>query len=468
MERSKKEFEDLSYILRFVLSDLKIPLSVSFLNTEFASKFKHEINSGITLDFMKIFKDEFMFNVIGSDIKVQLKEEREQSLNKRFQPIADQVKKIFRKDLYKLDDIITKMEVEKIMLFERFCKDFSSNKYKINLPSVNRNSHKLKIKAEDGKTYVEISEEDNTFIDEKKFWEIIEAQGFEELIFIILINLSSKFYRELDQGLLQVCFKYDIAIDGSFMIRHERFFDRTDQTKFKLKEQFRKLSESLLKTSTSTAATIDRCAGNLENVSHEMKMEDTISEISSNVDNHVTKILTSETEIPSSSINTSDTESDEEDLVSDTNFTSVDESDTDTENEFPGDENPEVEEEDLEEKEKKQWSDKEAVRNEKGAEGANANTNPVNLSNRKREEKVKKSEMDITDGSNDSGLIRKSSKKKSETYKQVKDAIKSGRLVIAPGKSDTKPLLIGLSRRPEKRRQQLADIGVIILREMQK
>ena len=214
MERSKKEFEDLSYILRFVLSDLKIPLSVSFLNTEFASKFKHEINSGITLDFMKIFKDEFMFNVIGSDIKVQLKEEREQSLNKRFQPIADQVKKIFRKDLYKLDDIITKMEVEKIMLFERFCKDFSSNKYKINLPSVNRNSHKLKIKAQDGETYVEISEEDNTFIDEKKFWEIIEAQGFEELIFIILINLSSKFYRELDQGLLQVCFKYDIAIDG--------------------------------------------------------------------------------------------------------------------------------------------------------------------------------------------------------------------------------------------------------------
>ena len=482
MEKSKKDFEDLSYILRFVLSELKTPLSVSFLNTEFASKFKHQINSGITLDFMKIFKDEFMFNVIGSDIKVQLKEEREQSVNKEYQLIADQVTQIFRKHLNKLDDIIKKMQVEKSMLFDKFCKDFSSNKYRINLPSVNRNSHKLKIKAQDGETYVEISEEDNIFIDENKFWEIIEAQGFEELIFIILINLSSKFYRELDQGLLQVCFKYDyFAIDGSFMIRRERYFDRTEQTKFKLKEKFRKLSESLLTTSTSTTATmmstehriIDHCASNLGNVSHEIKTQEAVSEFSSNGDNHVTKILTSETEISSSSVNNSDTDSDE-DLVTDTNFTSDDDSDVDTENETPGDESPEVAEEDLEEKKEKQSSDNEAVRNEKRLEGANANTNPVNLFSRKGKEKVEKSEMDITDGSNDSGLIRKSFKEKSKTnineykYKRVKHAMKSGRLVIVPGKSDGKPLFIGFSHSPEKRRQQIADIGVTILREMQK
>ena len=46
--------------------------------------------------------------------------------------------------------------------------------------------------------------------------------------------------------------------------------------------------------------------------------------------------------------------------------------------------------------------------------------------------------------------------------------MKSGRLVIVPGKSDGKPLFIGFSHSPEKRRQQLADIGVTILREMQK
>ena len=131
-------------------------------------------------------------------------------------------------------------------------------------------------------------------------------------------------------------------------------------------------------------------------------------------------------------------------------------------------------EEDLEEKKEKQSSDNEAVRNEKRLEGANANTNPVNLFSRKGKEKVEKSEMDITDGSNDSGLIRKSFKEKSKTnineykYKRVKHAMKSGRLVIVPGKSDGKPLFIGFSHSPEKRRQQLADIGVTILREMQK
>ena len=477
MEKLKKEFEDLSYILRSVLSELKTPLSVSFLNTEFASKRK--INSGITLNFMKIFKDEFMFNVIGSDIKVQLKEEREQSLNKKYQAIADEVKKIFRKDLIKLDDIKSKMLVEKSMLFDRFCKEFSSNKYSINLPKVNRNSHKLKLKAEDEKTYVEISEEDNIFIDEKKFWEIIEAQGFEELIFIILINLSSKFYRELDQGLLQVCFKYDIAIDGSFMLRHERYFDRTGQTKFKLKEQYRKLSESLLKTSTSTTATVGLteskilvpCANNQESLSHGTKTQDTISEIPSNVDNHVTKILTSETEISSSSIKNSDTESDD-DLVTDTNFTSEEEFDTDTENELPNatprDENPKVAEEDLEAKMKKQWSDKEAVRNRKRLGGANTTMNVLSPWTRKGEEKGEKSKMDITDGSNNPAVIRKSSKTEREIYKEVRNAIKSGRSVIVPGKSDRDPVVIGFSSSPEKKRQQLGDIAVFIVKDMQK
>ena len=459
MEKAKKKFEDLSYILRLVIGELKTPLSVSFFNTEFSSKFKREIKSEITLNFMKLFKDEFLFNVIGADIKVHLKDKREQPFNKEYHAIAEKVKKIFLKDSIKLDDIKRKMMVEKRMLYDKFCKDFSSNKYSINLPSVNRNSHKLKLKAEDGQTYVEISEDDNIFIDEIKFWEIIEEKGFEELVLRILINLFSKFYQELDQGKLQVCFKYDIAIDRLFMIKHDRYFVRTGLTKFKLKEEYRESSESLVTTSTTSEnRNIVPCADNKENLLHEMEAQETTSEMSSTVD----RDTTSEAEIQSSNENTDS----EDDLVTDTNFTS---DDTDSESDDTlEDEISKEAEVNLEEKKKKQWSDKKAVRNEKRLGGTNTAMNLLSPWTRKGEEKGEKSEMDITDGSYNPALIRKYSKKKSETYEQIKNAVKSGRPVIISGKRDMEPLIIGLSSIPEKRRQQLRDIGVFILNEMQK
>ena len=243
VDNAKKEYEALSHVLRYVLGELKTPLSVSFLNTELSSKYKNVIKRGITLDFMKLFKDEFTFNVIGADIKVQIKGEPKESLNTERQEIAETVKKIFSKDSFKIDEIKDKMLPKKSMLFDEFCKDFSSNKYSINLPFVNRNSHKLKLKTEDRQTYVEISGDDNIFIDEIKFWEIIESEGFEELMLQVLKNLCRKFYRELDQGLLQVCFQYDIAIDRAFMERNERYFDIIESTKFKLKEEYRESNE---------------------------------------------------------------------------------------------------------------------------------------------------------------------------------------------------------------------------------
>ena len=154
LDKAKKEYEILSHVLRYVLGELKTPLSVSFLNTELSSKYRSEIKSTITLDFMKLFKEEFMFNVIGADIKVQIKGEPKESFNIEYQEIASKVKKIFLKDATNFNNIKSKMLPEKSMLFDKFCKDFSSNKYSINLASVNRNSHKLKLKTEDGQTYV--------------------------------------------------------------------------------------------------------------------------------------------------------------------------------------------------------------------------------------------------------------------------------------------------------------------------
>ena len=186
VDKAKKEYEVLLHVLRYVLGELKTPLSVSFLNTVFSSKYKNVTKQGITLDFMKLFKGEFMFNAIGSDIKVQIKGEPKELFNTEYQGIAENVTKIFLKDSFKLDDIKEKMLPEKSMLFDKFCKDFSSNKYSISLPSINRNSHKLKLKPKDGQTYVEICGDNDIFIDEIKFSEIIESQGFEELMLQIL------------------------------------------------------------------------------------------------------------------------------------------------------------------------------------------------------------------------------------------------------------------------------------------
>ena len=67
-EKAEKEFEDVLYILRYVLLGMKIPLSVSYLNAIFASKFKRKF--AITEDFMNLFKDEFQFLVIFGNFLV--------------------------------------------------------------------------------------------------------------------------------------------------------------------------------------------------------------------------------------------------------------------------------------------------------------------------------------------------------------------------------------------------------------
>ena len=90
-EKAEKEFEDVLYILRYVLLGMKIPLSVSYLNAIFASKFKRKF--AITEDFMNLFKDEFQFLVIGDDIKIKLKRELNQPIDEKYQGKADEVKK---------------------------------------------------------------------------------------------------------------------------------------------------------------------------------------------------------------------------------------------------------------------------------------------------------------------------------------------------------------------------------------
>lgn len=121
-EKAEKEFEDVLYILRYVLLGMKIPLSVSYLNAIFVSKFKRKF--AITEDFMNLFKDEFQFLVIGDDIKIKLKRELNQPIDEKYQGKADEVKKNLMKDLMKVDSIQREMPPSKSMLDKEFCKIF--------------------------------------------------------------------------------------------------------------------------------------------------------------------------------------------------------------------------------------------------------------------------------------------------------------------------------------------------------
>ena len=457
LDKAKKEYEVLSNVLRYVLGELKTPLSVSFLNTELSSKYRSEIKSTITLDFMKLFKDEFMFNVIGGDIKVQLKGEPKEFFNTEYQEIASNVKKIFLKDSTNFDNIKGKMLPEKSMLFDKFCKEFSSNKYSINLASVNRNSHKLKLKTEDRQTYVEFSGDDNIFIDEIKYWEIIESQGFDKLIFEVLKNLCSKFYRELDQGTLQACFTYDITIDRTFMLRYGHYFDMKDLTKLKLKEQYRESNESLTKTTSTTVTTapedIVPCAANLKLSSQELKTQDIIFEISSARHSNDTKRQ-------SSNVKNSDTEAEE--AISDEDFISNDSergSKNKISNEMLGNEILKEAEENLGEKNKSQWIDKEPVLNYNGLGGADDTT-------KCREQVQNAKDMDVKDGP---GLIPSPlEEENSQKLKQIMNAVKTKRSTIVIGESDLEPLVIDFTHNTQKRKQILSKIGVCVIEKLKK
>ena len=49
VDKAKKKYEVLSYVLKYVLGELKTPLSVSFLNTELSSKYRSKINNHFRL-----------------------------------------------------------------------------------------------------------------------------------------------------------------------------------------------------------------------------------------------------------------------------------------------------------------------------------------------------------------------------------------------------------------------------------
>ena len=174
-KESEKEFKYVLYLLRYVLREIKAPMSVSFLNSTFASKFKTK--SAITEDFMRQFNDEFKFWIIGDDLKVQLKGDSNppEAMLVEYQADVNELNKILSKDFDKAESIKKDMLPTRSMSLKNFCDKFSSRKNVVSYPFLCRNSHMFKLRGENGETYVEIIEDDNSNVTEHEFWTIFQS-----------------------------------------------------------------------------------------------------------------------------------------------------------------------------------------------------------------------------------------------------------------------------------------------------
>ena len=310
-KETEKEFKYVLYLLRYVLREIKAPISVSFLNSIFACTFKRK--SAITEVFMRQFKDEFKFWIIGGDIKIQLKGDSNppKAVLVEYQTDVNELKKILSKDLGKSESIKKGMLPTRSMPFKNFCDKFSSRKNVVSYPFLCRNSHVFKLRGEDGETYVEIIEDDNGNVTEPEFWTIVQSEGFKTVVVRNVLNFFRKFYVELNQGKLQVCFNYgrDVAIDKTFMMENTEYFEKTENSAmlFKLKEKYR-ISEECLAAPTTIMLTINKDKDISKEVVNEVKTQNSVDEVI--LTEEKTKAKVNSTVMSSESASNSDNESD--------------------------------------------------------------------------------------------------------------------------------------------------------------
>ena len=457
MERAEREFRDVLYVLRYVLLGMRIPLSVSFLNATFASRFKRKF--AITEDFMNVFKNEFIFLVIGDDIKIKLKNNSIQPINAEYQEKADEVKKILIKDSMQVNRIKKEMSPSKSMLFEDFCKRFSSNKYKVSYPFINRNSSTFKLRAAGQETFVDIVEDDNIVMPESEFWEIVDSEGLKKLVMRVLLNFFKKFNFALNQGQLQVCFNYgSILIDGAFMIENQQYFEKIASTEFRLKAEFRALDKFLETTTTRTSIPgkgKEISTAPFTHSSTEVENQISIDEVTSTVDKIDTEFSSDD-----ESCEFSDSDSDFE--------TSIAFSEDEDKNELS--DFSEDAEEHIQEEKQNQSSDCKGSVNEitwkKTNESAAGNC-PWNPWPKIGKGEIKKTEkMEITDRNDKPTAKKKVSKRKVSETEDMESAIRSKRSFIFFAEDDLDPLLVGFDGSAHERRKKLEKIGHFVLKEI--
>ena len=420
-------------LLKHVLREIKARISVSFFNSSYGCRRK----CPITEDFMRQFKDEFMFLTVEDDIKIQLKGDSNQPEIVLEEEYVHELKKILSKNSDKAESIKEEMSLTKSMPFKDFCDKFSSRKSVVSYPFLCWNSHIFKLRAADGETYVEIVEDKNV-IAEPEFWKIVHSGGLKNVVQRNVLNFFRKFYLELDQGSLQICFNYgrSVTINKTFMADNDKYFEKTEKDAvvyFKLKEKYREPEESLVETETTTPNknnNKDICKGVLNDV----KNQNLVDEVTSTGDESDAKVESSVTNRESKS----NSDNEFEKLLN-TYKSSSSEADNDDINESSKIANKlsSYKAENIQEETQNQLSVSGKCENESTSGTSNKNDASSCLLNSELGEHAQTDETQKCDEK------KKAGEEESTTMKEIRKALEENRSFIFVGDSDKDPILIG-------------------------
>jgi len=234
------EYASIASILTRVLNIYKIPLSVTFLNVTFSGGLNKKF--AITHDFMKLYKDKFIYNVVGNDLKIQLRDASNtvKDATSTSNTVKDSTSKEYEKDINYITQVIDKDLNKMKVLSQRNSKtdieysDFikqCSKRSNINIPYILRNSHALIIKSRDQQTYIEFIKDwnENITMSESEVWDILSTGGFDSFLITVLTSLLTHFFEPINQGTLQSCFNFgSIVIDKVFMRCHADVLEKSD------------------------------------------------------------------------------------------------------------------------------------------------------------------------------------------------------------------------------------------------
>ena len=460
---AEKEFKDVLYLLRCILRETKTPVSVSFLNSTFASRFRRKCV--ITEDFMMHFKGEFMFFIIGEDIKIQLKGDLNQPelVLAEYQTDVNELKKILSKDLSKAHIIKKEMLLTKSMPYKDFIGKFSSRKQAVSYPFLCRNSHIFKLRAANGETYVEIVEDNNVVLTEPEFWKIVQSEGFKRVVLRNVLNFFRKFYVELNQGKLQVCFHYGrgVVIDKTFMAENGEYFEKTenDAMLFKLNEKYRELEGSVVDTTAATPTkSKDKDISN--EVLNEVKKQNSVDEVTSTGDKSELKV-----ESPVMNRESKYNPDDESEMYSDTDLESSSskyEDDNMNESSKRGNKLLRYNAENIQEETQNHSSFSEKYESENTSGTSNKNNTSSCPPNSELQDHAQRDETKETEKK------KKAGEEESSTMKQIRKAFEENRSLIFVGASDKEPVLIGKRACSSEEKKAIKKINDVLFKLKEK
>ncbi|XP_057306520.1 uncharacterized protein LOC130644802 isoform X1 [Hydractinia symbiolongicarpus] len=234
-----------------LLDRVKIPLSVSFLNVSYSGWGKKDM---ITQRFLADHQDKFSLVVLGSDLKVQL---RSRSIEARCTESSNEVFQLiqlFEKDINKLKMLRNSFHSQNIteVSYDTFITKYSTNKHKMNLSFILRNSHSLELVVQDRGTYVRFLKDNtmNVMMTEKEVWNILILEGLDGFLVACLKSLLAKFFIPINQGTLQSCFNFGPPIDKLFLQQHNDVFQGAGEAGVTLKSNKVNYTTTIINNST--------------------------------------------------------------------------------------------------------------------------------------------------------------------------------------------------------------------------